>query len=87
MNFKVTYLDEVPKINRKRSPGNIRVILDEFMKSDKPSIRIDPGKHYATLRSATSSWRCAVSRTGYRIHVLESVKENCFYLIKKSEEE
>lgn len=83
MDLKYTYLNEVPDISSLRNRSYISDILGEFMKSDKPAMKIDLGDHYTGVRSAASTWDQRVKKLGYRVAVKSDSKNNCLYLVKK----
>lgn len=83
MNIKITYLDESPELKPKRYHNNtIQNALTEFMKSDKPAMRIDLGDHYTNHNIGRSTWAVAVKRSGYNLSVRLDSESNFVYVIK-----
>lgn len=86
MNFKVTYLDSIPPIKPYRYPKNsIQNIIEEFIKTDKPAMRIDFEDHYANPDVARATWHNAIKRSGHNLRLIVNSDEKCLYLVKCNE--
>lgn len=83
MNIKITYLDTVPQVIPNRYPNQLlQSAITEFMKTDKPTMRIDVGDHYKNLKAARGAWVTAIRRSGYKLTAHMNADENCVYVIK-----
>lgn len=68
-------------VNKLFKPTKLQTILDAFMQNDELAIRyvMEP-REYANLRSAQSSFSCAIKR--YRLPIVTRVIHGDLYLIK-----
>ncbi len=83
--MKIEYLSNEEYLKETRQYSKLQPLLDEFMKTDQPIMKIDPTGTYKQVRNCYNSWYSAARRSNYPLTV--RTRGGFVYILKKNEKD